>query len=63
VSHAWATNAELDPATLLRTTRLIRSSGLGAMLLQELVGGYDRLDLRQMFEPLIALLENSRIAA
>jgi AcrR family transcriptional regulator len=63
VAQVWATDAGLDPAMVLRAIRLIRSCGLGAMLLQELVGGYDDLDLRQMFEPLIALLETSNVPA
>jgi hypothetical protein len=33
------------------------------MLLQELVGGYDELDLRHLFEPLATLLETSNVPA
>lgn len=61
VAQAWAAATGLEQAMLLRTTRLIRSCGLGAMLLQELVGGFDELDLRHLFEPLVALLERSNV--
>lgn len=51
----------LDAPRTMRAIRLTRSCGLGAMLLQELVGGYDELDLRHLFEPLVSLLELSSI--
>lgn len=48
-----------DEATTYRAIRLIRSSAFGAMLLQELVGGFDDLDLRFFFEPIVQMLEES----
>jgi AcrR family transcriptional regulator len=57
VARAWATATGLDENTLLLATRFIRSCGLGAMLLQELVGGFDELDVRYVFEPMVALLD------
>lgn len=62
-ARAWSTSTGLASAETLHATRFIRSCGLGAMLLQELVGGFDELDLRYLFEPLTALLENSTVAA
>lgn len=60
-SNAWAALAEIDSTQTLRATRFIRSCGLGAMLLQELVGGFDDLDLRHVFEPLVTLLDRSSV--
>lgn len=62
VSQAWSSASGLDASTLLRATHFVRSCGLGAMLLQELVGGYDDLDLRPAFESLLDLLERSSVA-
>lgn len=59
VSMSSADGLGLDPSVLLHTTRFIRSCGLGGMLLQELVGGFDDLDLRPLFEPLVGLLEST----
>jgi len=59
VSTASAGGLGLDPSVLLLTTRFIRSCGLGAMLLQELVGGFDTLDLRYLFEPIVGLVEST----
>ena len=59
VSRSSAGGLGLDPSVLLLTTRFIRSCGLGGMLLQELVGGFDTLDLRHLFEPLVDLVEST----
>lgn len=48
-----------DEATTYRAIRLIRASAFGAMLLQELVGGFDDLDFRYLFEPIVQMLEES----
>ena len=63
VSRQSADELGVDATTMLRATRFVRSCGLGGMLLQELVGGYENLDLRHVFEPLVALVESAPVAA
>ncbi len=58
VAHTSGASLGLDPSRLHAAVRFTRSCGLGGMLLQELVGGFDDLDLRYVFEPLVGLLEN-----
>lgn len=52
-----------DETATYRAIRLIRASAFGAMLLQELVGGFDELDLRVLFEPVVQTLEESTKAS
>ena len=62
VTRSAAELLGLDASRTLRAIRFTRSCGLGAMLLQELVGGFDELDLRHLFEPLVSLLERSNVS-
>ena len=61
VTRSAASTLGLDAPRLMRTIRFVRSCGLGAMLLQELVGGFEELDQRHLFEPLVGLLERSSV--
>lgn len=59
VAEDFSTDWTIDPAIAYRSVRFVRSCGLGAMLLEELVGGYAELDLRRLFEPLTDLMEGA----
>ena len=59
VSRDLDTVLGIDSSIALRTVRLVRTSGFGALLLEELLGGYAELDLRYFFEPLVETMEES----
>ena len=49
----------IDSSIALLTVRLVRTSGFGALLLEELLGQFAELDLRYFFEPLVEMMESS----
>ena len=59
-THVSARLGLASDDTLL-ATRLIRAAGLGAMLLEELIGGFADLDLRYFFEPVVEILETTTV--
>lgn len=59
VVDAVVRDVGIDPSVALLGIRTLRTGGLGSLLLQELLGGFDLLDLRFVYEPLVSLLEES----
>lgn len=59
IATTVATDFGLDRGVLLRGLRMLRSTGLGSILLQELLGDLGQLDLRYAYEPLVSILEDS----